>query len=70
MSRNYQQERNGILAFSMEVNKLGLIWRETPMVDVGIDGQIELVDDDGNATGRILAVQIKSGASYFHDHGE
>ncbi len=41
------------------------IWRATPLQDVGIDGQIEYVDDDGVATGRIVAVQVKSGQSYF-----
>ena len=67
--QNLQQERNGILAVAMELNRLGLIWRETPMADVGIDGQVEFVDDAGNATGRLLAVQVKSGPSYFHNHG-
>lgn len=64
-----REERAGILAVAGEVNRLGLIWRETPMTDVGIDGQIELVDDVGQATGRMIAVQVKSGQSYFHDHG-
>jgi hypothetical protein len=44
---------------------LGLIWRETPTGDVGIDGQIEYVDVSGHATGRLLSVQVKSGVSYF-----
>jgi hypothetical protein len=62
---NLQTERAGILAVASELNRLGLIWRETPMADVGIDGQIELVDDLGSATGQLLAAQVKSGASYF-----
>jgi hypothetical protein len=62
---NLQQERAGILAVATQLNRLGLIWRETPMADVGIDGQIEFVDDDGHATGRLLAAQVKSGESYF-----
>jgi hypothetical protein len=40
------------------------------MVDVGIDGQIEFVNDAGKATGQLIAVQVKSGPSYFHDHGD
>src|SRR4051812_9521326 len=68
--QNFQQERTGILAVARELNRLELIWRETPMSDVGIDGQIEFVDDAGNATGRLVAVQIKCGTSYFHDHGD
>lgn len=58
-------ERAGIISVAAEVNRLGLIWREQPSVDVGIDGQIELVDERGQATGRIVAVQVKSGESYL-----
>jgi hypothetical protein len=61
----FQQERAGILAVATQLNRLGLIWRETPMADVGIDGQIEFVDDGGEATGRLAAAQVKSGDSYF-----
>jgi hypothetical protein len=68
--QNFQQERAGILAVAAEINRLGLIWRETPMADVGIDGQIEMVSADGAATGQLLAVQVKSGASYLNDAGE
>ncbi|HET7461960.1 MAG TPA: DUF4365 domain-containing protein [Longimicrobium sp.] len=60
-------ERAGILAVASEVNRLGLIWREQQSVDIGIDGQIELVDAEGRATGRVVAVQVKSGRSYFKD---
>lgn len=66
--QNHQQERRGITAVAMAVTNLGFIWRETPMADVGIDGQIEHVSPDGKATGRLLAAQVKSGPSYFHDH--
>ncbi|WP_139051675.1 DUF4365 domain-containing protein, partial [Pseudomonas amygdali] len=41
------------------------IWRETGTGDVGIDGNIEFVNAEGFATGRIVAVQVKSGPSYF-----
>jgi hypothetical protein len=64
---NLQQERAGVLAVAAELNRLGLVWRETPMADVGIDGQIEFVDDAGRLTGRLVAAQIKSGDSYFRD---
>jgi hypothetical protein len=36
---------------------------------VGVDGQVELVNDDGEATGALVAVQIKSGRSYLNDAG-
>lgn len=64
-----RREREGILAVASEVNRLGLIWRETQEADVGIDGQIELVDDEGRATGQLVAVQVKSGPSHFHEDG-
>lgn len=67
---NFQQERAGLLAVALELNRLGLIWRETPMADVGIDGQVEFVDDAGRAIGRLVAAQVKSGSSYFHDGGD
>lgn len=67
---NFQQERAGILAVATEINRLGLIWRETPTADVGIDGQIELVSAAGAATGQLIAVQVKSGVSYRDDAGD
>lgn len=67
---NLYQERAGILAVAAELNRLGLIWRETPMADVGIDGQIEFVDDAGWANGRLVAAQVKSGDAYFDDAGD
>jgi hypothetical protein len=66
---NLLQEHAGILAVATEVNRMGLIWRETVMVDIGIDGQIEFVNEAGEAVGHLAAAQVKSGPSYFHDHG-
>ncbi|QCB57044.1 DUF4365 domain-containing protein [Sphingopyxis sp. PAMC25046] len=68
--RNYQTERLGVNAVAVAVARLGLIWRETPTGDVGIDGQIEYVDAAGHATGRLLSVQVKSGISYFANETE
>jgi hypothetical protein len=59
------EERLGVLAVATAVVKKGLIWRETPNSDVGIDGHAELVDESGFATGKTVAIQIKSGNSYF-----
>ncbi|BFI70108.1 DUF4365 domain-containing protein [Yersinia pseudotuberculosis] len=61
------QERLGVNAVAEAIAKIGQIWRETPMVDVGIDGQIEYVSPEGFATGRMIAVQIKSGPSFFKE---
>ena len=67
---NSQQERLGVNAVAEIVARMGLIWRETPLADVGIDGQIEYVAPDGSATGRMVAVQVKSGQSFLKDQGE
>lgn len=58
-------EREGLIAVEEATNRARCIWREITMRDVGIDGQIEYVDPEGNATGRIIGVQVKSGPSYF-----
>ena len=62
---NYRTERLGIAAVATAIANLGLIWRETPTGDVGIDGQIEHVNAEGLATGRLVSVQVKSGLSYL-----
>lgn len=61
---SHQNERLGVAALQMYAAKNGLIWRETNSSDVGIDGQLEYVSN-GYATGRLVAVQSKSGLSYF-----
>lgn len=58
-------ERDGVNAVAVAVNRARMIWRETVLRDVGIDGQIEHVNAFGQATGSMVFVQIKSGASYF-----
>jgi len=45
-------------------SELGWLFREQPTEDYGIDAQIEVVDDDV-VEGRLLALQIKSGISWF-----
>lgn len=60
-------ERKGIIRVEAVTNDARCIWRETPLRDVGIDGQIEHVNDNNRATGRIVLTQVKSGASYFRD---
>ena len=61
----YTQERLGIAAVQLYAARRNQIWRETGTGDVGIDGNIEFVNAEGFATGRIVAVQVKSGPSYF-----
>lgn len=43
---------------------LDWIFREQPIADYGIDAHIEIVDGD-SVSGRLIALQIKSGSSYF-----
>ncbi len=43
----------------------GWAFRPQPIADLGIDAHVE-VCQDGKPVGKILALQIKSGESYFH----
>lgn len=54
-------ERLGVALVQSVVAEMGHIWREKSVSDVGIDGEIELVDPTTErATGRLLMVQVKS----------
>lgn len=57
----------GVNIVSLKVRiELGWEFRRTPQEsDFGIDGYIDVVTEDGHVTGKSLAVQIKTGASYF-----
>jgi hypothetical protein len=60
-------ERQGVaLVQSLAVTDLRWLFREQAVSDVGIDAHLEIVVD-GRATGRLLALQIKSGESYFRE---
>jgi hypothetical protein len=56
--------RSGIVKLDRVVTDMGYIWRPTPNSDVGIDGEIELVEDRA-ATAKIIKIQVRSGPSYF-----
>src|SRR5579859_3376197 len=43
------------------------ICRPQPLHDLGIDAHIELLDDQNRGLGRLLAVQIKCGTSFFEE---
>lgn len=47
------------------IKNLGWIFREQPIADVGLDAIIEQVED-GEPTGRFIAVQIKTGLGNFY----
>jgi len=59
-----QRENAGLNFVRTVVNNCGAIFRIIAESDVGIDGYIEFVDS-GEATGFIVGVQVKSGASYI-----
>jgi len=61
----FSTERLGVNAVAQFAAARGLIWRENSVKDIGIDGQLEYVSGSGFATGRIVALQIKSGPSFF-----
>ncbi len=58
--RYNKTERLGVIETDRIVTKeIDWIFREQPIVDVGLDAIIEQ-SEDGNPTGKFLAVQIKS----------
>lgn len=62
--RSARVERRGVALVQSIVAEMGHIWREKSVSDVGIDGEIELVDQSNDrATGRLLMVQVKSRSS-------
>ncbi|WP_218157011.1 DUF4365 domain-containing protein [Amycolatopsis saalfeldensis] len=58
-------ERIGVDLVALAVSKhLGWLFREQPVNDVGIDAHVEIVENS-EVIPRLLAVQIKSGLSFF-----
>jgi len=60
MPRYNSTERIGVNAVESIVLDFGWIFREQPIVDLGIDAHIEL-------DGKLIALQIKTGASHFKE---
>lgn len=60
------QEHRGLAKVHSVCAEMDSIWRPTQTTDLGIDGQIEFLEP-GTAisTGHLVAVQVKSGPSYF-----
>lgn len=65
-----QTNRVGIQAVGLMFERLGWIFREQPTSDYGIDAQAEERGSDGGGTGKLIALQIKSGASWFVERGD
>jgi hypothetical protein len=65
-----QTDREGVNAVEgIFLRELGWIFREQTISDWGIDAHVE-VTNRSEPTGRLLALQIKSGKSFFRRRGE
>lgn len=66
-----QGERGVNLVASIFFDDFGWIFKRNHQEhDFGIDGQVEVVTNDGGLTGQILAVQIKFGKSFFQEKSQ
>lgn len=59
-------ERRGVSHCQTIATENNWIFREQPICDIGIDAHMEFNDTDGK-TQRLLAIQIKSGESFFRE---
>lgn len=62
----------GVDLVSLQIKRaFSWVFREQMKNDLGIDGHIEIVNEEREGTGRLIAVQIKTGASYLkHESDE
>ncbi|WP_068875121.1 MULTISPECIES: DUF4365 domain-containing protein [unclassified Phenylobacterium] len=61
--------RLGVHAVGLLFEKLGWIFREQTTSDYGVDAIAEQRAYDGTGAGKLIALQIKTGASYFRRRG-
>ncbi|MGO9047789.1 MAG: DUF4365 domain-containing protein [Xanthobacteraceae bacterium] len=62
-------ERKGINAVEgIFLNEFGWLFREQPVADYGIDALVEVIENN-EPTGKLIALQIKTGDSYFRPKG-
>jgi hypothetical protein len=70
MSGNPTQDRKGINAVeAIFLRDFGWLFREQSVSDYGIDAQVEVVEGN-EPTGKLIALQIKTGLSYFRKRGD
>jgi hypothetical protein len=68
---NVIQEHRGLVKVYAVCTEMNAIWRPTNTTDLGIDGQIEFLEVGSSiSTGQLVAVQVKSGPSYFANKRE
>lgn len=48
-------------------DSLGWLFREIQKTDLGIDGFVEILDEERKSHGRLLALQLKTGPCYFRE---
>jgi Domain of unknown function (DUF4365) len=58
--------RIGVAGVQLKVEGIGYSFREQPTSDFGIDAHIEIIENE-QATGRLIAAQIKGGPSWFKE---
>lgn len=66
MTNNPQTERLGIGKLEILFAEIGWHFREQFVKDIGIDAQVEVVANNVS-TGELIALQVKSGESYFNE---
>lgn len=66
MRSNCCTEREGVYHCGKIASQYKWMFREQPVEDIGIDAYMELTDDVGKVK-QLLALQIKSGESYFKE---
>jgi hypothetical protein len=62
-------DRLGLAKLEYIFGSVGWLFREQTVEDFGIDAQVEIIDKN-NSTGKLIAIQVKSGESYFSEQNE
>lgn len=69
MKNKKKTDRLGVSKLDFFFSNFGWLFREQPIHDYGIDAQVEIVVND-QPTGDLIAIQVKSGKSYFTETTE
>ena len=69
MARYSATEQQGVHLVGAAITRVNWIFREQPIADMGIDAHVE-VCHDGEPTGELLGLQIKTGDSFFTEKAE
>lgn len=69
MNEKPRIDQSGVHSVGQFFSDSGWLFREQSSNDFGIDAQVEIVEKDVS-TGKLIAMQIKSGKSYFCEYSE